>query len=137
MISVSQSPTKPFQRRHPMTHQVNVLTRRPQDWGTAIAITTEGSSWEHKGDFVGPLHKVSDNPAEVVPGSEVVIVAAPANAHPDLLRKVAPHVDYGARVGALFAQGGFDWAAKQAFGPERCEWLISMSWLKREEGGAG
>ena len=35
------------------------------------------------------------------------------------VQKVAPHIDYGARVGALFAQGGFDWAVKQAFGPER------------------
>ncbi len=100
--------------------QVNVLTRRPKEWAQAIAVSTQGSSWEHKGDFTGPLHRVSDDPAEVVPGSEYVIVAAPANAHPDLLAKVAPHLDYGAKVGALFAQGGFDWAVKQAFGPERC-----------------
>ena len=93
--------------------------------------------------------QVSDNAAEVIPGSEYIIIAAPANAHPDLLKvrkmkpqlnvsyqtlysvtnqgrplmsygqKVAPHIDYGARVGALFAQGGFDWAVKHAFGPER------------------
>lgn len=36
--------------------------------------------------------------------SKVVIIAAPANAHPDLLRAVAPFVDDGAAVGALFAQ---------------------------------
>ena len=100
--------------------RVNVLTRRPREWAGALAISTQGSSWEEKGEFTGPLHKVSDDPAEVVPGSEYVIVAAPANAHPDLLAKVAPHLDYGAKVGALFAQGGFDWAVKQAFGPERC-----------------
>ena len=34
-------------------------------------------------------------------------------------QKVAPHIDYGAKIGALFAQGGFDWAVKHAFGPER------------------
>ena len=33
-----------------------------------------------------------------------MIIAAPANAHPDLLRAVAPFVDDGAAVGALFAQ---------------------------------
>lgn len=37
-------------------------------------------------------------------GLQVVIIAAPANAHPDLLRAVAPFVDDGAAVGALFAQ---------------------------------
>jgi hypothetical protein len=34
-------------------------------------------------------------------------------------QKAAPHIDYGCRVGALYAQGGFDWAVKHAFGPER------------------
>jgi hypothetical protein len=38
--------------------RVNVLTRRPQDWNNSIAITTEGSSWEAKGNFVGPINKV-------------------------------------------------------------------------------
>lgn len=35
---------------------------------------------------------------------QVVIIAAPANAHPDLLRAIAPFIDEGAAVGALFAQ---------------------------------
>lgn len=38
------------------------------------------------------------------PGPQVVIIAAPANAHPDLLRAVAPFVDDGVAIGALFAQ---------------------------------
>jgi opine dehydrogenase len=113
---------------------VNVLTRRPKEWAQAIAVSTQGSSWEHKGDFTGPLHRVSDDPAEVVPGSEYVIVAAPANAHPDLLAKVAPHLDYGAKVGALFAQGGFDWAVKQAFGRERCvRWRAQQAFFVCDE----
>jgi hypothetical protein len=109
-------------RRH-KPGQVNVLTRRPKDWADRITITTEGSSWETKGTFIGKLNKVrgacpasdprmsrvppaqrghgrtldhdlwaytriqvSDDPSEVVPGSDYVIVAAPANAHPDLLK---------------------------------------------------
>lgn len=38
--------------------QVNVLTRRPQDWAAALTISTEGSSWESKGTFSGKLNKV-------------------------------------------------------------------------------
>lgn len=94
--------------------QVNVLTRRPKDWNSTLTIATEGSSWEHKGTFNGKLNKVrrvglqgggamdhckdclmiwlpgapqvSADASEVVPGSEYVIIAAPANAHPDLLK---------------------------------------------------
>lgn len=40
------------------------------------------------------------------PTPQVVIIAAPANAHPDLLTSVAPFIDDGAAVGALFAQVG-------------------------------
>lgn len=39
--------------------RVNVLTRRPQEWADRITISTEGSSWESKGTFVGVLNKVS------------------------------------------------------------------------------
>lgn len=59
---------------------------------------------------------MSANAADVVPGSDVVLICAPANAHPALLRAVAPHVDRKAAVGALYAQGGFDWAARKALG---------------------
>ncbi|CAM9401305.1 unnamed protein product [Phaeothamnion confervicola] len=98
--------------------RVNVFTRQPKRWGESIKITTTGSSWEHRGTLVGGLNTVSADPAQVVPGSDVILVAAPANAHPHILRAVAPFVDQGAAVGALFAQGGFDWAASHAFGEE-------------------
>jgi len=65
---------------------------------------------------VGKLNMVSSDPAEVIPGSDMVLIAAPANAHPSLLSTVAPHCDPGVILGSIFAQGGFDWAAKQAFG---------------------
>jgi hypothetical protein len=97
--------------------KVNVFTRRPNDWKKSIKITTATSSWSHKGEFFGNLNKVSSNPADVAPGSDLFIVCAPANAHPDLVRAVAPYVKKGAYVGALYAQGGFDWACKSIFGP--------------------
>eukprot|EP00744_Colponema_vietnamica_P004143 GILI01006227.1.p1 GENE.GILI01006227.1~~GILI01006227.1.p1 ORF type:complete len:432 (-),score=117.45 GILI01006227.1:54-1286(-) len=101
--------------------RVNVYTRQPEKWAKSVSeglqITTKGSSWEDRGTFVGKLNKVSSNAADVVPGSQVVIVCAPANAHFPLLQGAAPFVDDGAWVGTLFGQGGFDWAVKAAFGP--------------------
>lgn len=75
------------------------------------------SSWAHKGEVVGRLHRVSDQPRDVIPDADVVFVAAPANAHPPILRAIAPHTRDGQLVGALYAQGGFDWAARAALGP--------------------
>lgn len=96
--------------------QVNILTRKPERWGEEIEVTTKGSSWESKGTIKGRIHLVSKHARLVIPQSDVVIVAAPAQAHPEILASIAPHLKPGAAVGALFAQGGFDWAAKKALG---------------------
>jgi hypothetical protein len=96
--------------------QVNVFTRRPQDWKPTITVTTKTSTWADRGTFRGRLNKVSDKPEEIAPGCNIFFICAPANAHPHLLKAIAPYVDKGPWVGALYAQGGFDWAAKAAFG---------------------
>lgn len=98
--------------------RVHVLTRHPERWGDAVEVTTAGSSWEDRGSFVGRLALVSKHAKHAIPEADVVIVAAPANAHPDILAAVAPHLKRGAKLGALFAQGGFDWAAKKALGED-------------------
>lgn len=95
--------------------RVRVLTRRPREWSATIDVHTEGSSWEHRGVMTGRIEKCSSDPRDVVPGADVLLICAPANVHPTLLQLVAPHVDDGVAVGALYAQGGFDWAVREAF----------------------
>jgi hypothetical protein len=62
--------------------------------------------------------RVSSNPAEVVPGSEVALLALPAFAHDRILRDIAPYLDEGAWLGALPARGGFDWSVFANLGPD-------------------
>jgi hypothetical protein len=57
--------------------------------------------------------RVSADPAEVIPGSEVVVLVLPAFAHEATLRQVVPFLDRGAWVGAIPARGGFDYCAAQ------------------------
>jgi hypothetical protein len=54
---------------------------------------------------------VSADPAQVIPGSEVVVMVLPAFAHESTLRQIAPFLDARAWVGALPARGGFDYCA--------------------------
>ncbi|KAH7481717.1 Tauropine dehydrogenase [Phytophthora ramorum] len=98
--------------------RVQVLTRQPERWAQTLELSTAGSSWEAKGVLTGRLSLVSKHAKHVIPQSDVVIVAAPANAHPAILEHVAPYLKKGVKLGALFAQGGFDWAAKKALGEE-------------------
>ena len=51
---------------------------------------------------------ISADPAQVLPGSEVVVLVLPAFAHESTLRQIVPFLDEGAWVGAMPARGGFD-----------------------------
>ena len=94
---------------------VRILTRRPLDWSTTIDVITAGSSWEHKGVLTGHIETCSSNAEDVIPGADVVLICAPANIHPLLLKRIAPFVKSSAAIGALYSQGGFDWAVREAF----------------------
>lgn len=57
------------------------------------------------------LHRISDDAAEVIPGSQMVLLVLPAFAHEATLRQVASFLEPSAWVGAIPARGGFDYCA--------------------------
>jgi hypothetical protein len=59
----------------------------------------------------GHARCISANPAEVIPGSKLVLLALPAFAHDITLRAIAPFLEASVIVGALPARSGFDFAA--------------------------
>lgn len=73
------------------------------------------------GAIVGRPARVSADPAEVAPGSRLILLALPAFAHGLTLDAIAAHLDAGARVGAFPARGGFDWCAADVFARTRPE----------------
>ncbi len=65
---------------------------------------------------MGQPARISAEAADVVPGSQLVLLALPAFAHEFTLRDIVPHLDDGVWVGALPARGGFDWCARDVLG---------------------
>jgi hypothetical protein len=55
--------------------------------------------------------RISANPAEVIPGSDLVVLVLPAFAHESMLGQIAPFLDREVWVGAVPARGGFDYCA--------------------------
>jgi len=55
--------------------------------------------------------RISADPAEVIPGSQIVVLVLPAFAHQAILGQVVPYLERGAWVGAIPARGGFDYDA--------------------------
>lgn len=60
---------------------------------------------------IGRPRRASADPAEVIPGSDLVALVLPAFAHEPILRQIIPWLDEGAWVGAIPARGGFDFCA--------------------------
>jgi opine dehydrogenase len=74
--------------------------------------------------LVGRPHRVSNNPAAVIPGSQLVLLSLPAFAHEIILRNIAPYLEDGVRVGALPARGAFDWCAREVLGGKKSSVIL-------------
>jgi len=103
-------------------YTVNVLTRQPDKWnegikqngGMLLHLRKNGEKDLTK--VVGKINKVSSEGKDVAPEADIFLLGGPAHANPPLLEKIAPYVKKGAKIGALYGQGGFDWAARAILG---------------------
>ena len=86
--------------------EVSILTMHPERWGTALKITDINDKV-----YNGRLSKVSCQPAEVLPGCDMVFFCLPGFAIESTLHKIAPFVDETMWVGAVVSSTGFFFAA--------------------------
>jgi hypothetical protein len=92
-------------------HRVNVYNSFEQEanqWRAGIE--AQGGMKVNRADdtVIGTLDKISTDAAEVIPGSELVLLALPAFAHEPILKEITPYIEDGTLVGALAARGCFD-----------------------------
>lgn len=92
-------------------HEVQLLTRQPDRWSSRILLELQSIDQEVEETFEGVLTKVSDNPAEVIPRSDIVVLCMPVSAYRAALHQIAPHLreEPGVFVGTIYGQAGFNW----------------------------
>lgn len=125
--------------------QVNVYTPlndEAQRWQQGIQAGGGITLTSHEGILVGQPYRVSADPAAVIPGSKVVILALPAFAHELILRDIVPYLGEQAWLGALPARGGFDWSVEHilmgrntsmvVFGLQTLPWACRIQQYGRE-----
>lgn len=93
--------------------EVSVLTSRPQLWKKEIELeyqTTDGKLIE---TFKGNISLATNNPADVVPEAEYIILCMPVHKYREaLLNEIGPYIDKTKKevfVGTIYGQGGFNW----------------------------
>lgn len=88
--------------------KVNILTNRPEKWNHRIEIgTPEGCK------LYGEISNISNNPADVIPLSDVVLLCLPGFLIKEELIRIKPFVSTGAFIGSVFSSTGFFFEAKE------------------------
>lgn len=97
---------------------VSVLTRRADDLRPRMRAGGVEARLPD-GDIVrsAPL-RITDDPAETIPTSDIVMIAAPAHSRRAILESIRPHVSAHREVfvGSIPGNGGFDWLARTMLG---------------------
>mmetsp|Transcript_41344 Transcript_41344/g.128508 ORF Transcript_41344/g.128508 Transcript_41344/m.128508 type:complete len:444 (-) Transcript_41344:213-1544(-) len=109
--------------------RTQVLTSQPQIWqNKRPRVRFPGG-----GVQVGCIHRVSDDPAELIPRSHIVLWTGPVNATKDMFENVRPYINPRRTVvGTIFAQGLVHLLAHRTFGPNvRFFALRNIPWLCR------
>ncbi|UTW45955.1 NAD/NADP octopine/nopaline dehydrogenase family protein [bacterium SCSIO 12696] len=68
------------------------------------------------GTITGTPEQISADAAEVIPGSDVLLLPLPSFAYASVLETIKPYLKPGMAIGVTPGQGGFDWVAREVLG---------------------
>lgn len=99
-------------------HSIQLLTSRPDRWSRNPELVIN-SPINGVSSITGCIHHLSDDPAEVIPGSDIIILSMPVSEYYSALKGIANYLlpDRKYVIGTLYGQGGFDWMVRSAFTP--------------------
>ena len=92
-------------------YQVNLLTGHPSRWSHHIQITDCNNQIIN-----GEISVISDNPKEVIPSSDIVLLCLPGYLIQSTLRSIAPFLRPETEVGSVICSSGFFWMAQHELG---------------------
>jgi hypothetical protein len=97
-------------------HNVSLLTRKPTLWSPTVSCDYINPQGEKIKSVSGSLKCVSDNPEDVIPNNEIIILCAPVSQYRNLLHVIAPYIQSDKEkvyVGTVYGQGGFNWMVNE------------------------
>lgn len=92
---------------------VNILSNRPELWHDSVSVSDPGGK-----NFTGRLQRVSADPGEVIPQSDIVYLCVPGYLIEATLRKILPFLNPASSVGACVSSSGFFFAAERVLPEE-------------------
>lgn len=83
-------------------YRVNILTRKPDLWSRYFKTVDLNGK-----EYAAQLHVITDDPSEVIPQADVILICLPGYAICEELRKIAPYISEKSIIGSVFAGSGF------------------------------
>lgn len=93
-------------------HTVNLLTRRPTAWSKHVTTELHSMNDDILDIFEGSLHRISNEPSDVIPEADLIIFCMPVHQYRNALHRIAPFINrnkYQVFVGTIYGQAGFNW----------------------------
>ena len=92
-------------------HTVNLLTRRPEDWRETVSVSKVSPAGVFEARLTGRITTKSNQPEDVIPECDVILLSLPVSKYRVVLDQVAPWIRREGRVsiGTIYGQGGFNW----------------------------
>ena len=90
---------------------VSLYTSRPEKWHSRIDLEWHDPSGEVLGRYYGTLKRASNNPKELIPKADYIVLCMPVHQYRVCLHEIAPYIDKDKMVfvGAMYGQAGFNW----------------------------
>lgn len=92
-------------------YRVNLLTGHPSRWSHHIQITDCNNQIIN-----GEIAVISDNPKEVIPSADIVLLCLPGYLIQSTLRSIAPFLRPETEIGSVVCSSGFFWMAQHELG---------------------
>lgn len=92
-------------------HRVNILTGHPENWSSSLKINVHKDSGTDV--LIGELNRVTSDPEDVIPDSDVVIVCLPGPHIKSMLEKIKPYLSKNTIVGSVVSNTGFFFQAHE------------------------
>jgi ketopantoate reductase len=94
------------------SHTIHLLTRKPDEWHTTITCDLTNMANEVTQSFEGKIHKKSNEPEQVIPDADIIVLCMPVHSYRGALRRIGPYISKEKKevyIGTIYGQAGFNW----------------------------
>ncbi len=90
---------------------VSIYTSKPDKWQREITVEQHDTNGNIVRTITGGLKTATDNPQEVIPTADYIVLCMPVHQYRVCLNNIAQYIDKEKTVfvGTIYGQGGFNW----------------------------